>query len=222
MRSNEDYKAYKERMQKEFLDKYPMLFPNGQPRSGFSAGYGWWPLLTALCDDLMKIVEEAPLPMEEKAFIVDQVKEKFGGLRFYTGAVHESISNKVYERIHEAELLSFKICEQCGQPGREGGIGWIKTLCDDCQNEVEADHCHKGYLDKARKALITKMGLVQWISTPRGERDKLLEEEWERIQAKTQPKIAHVQPKDIDPNDLRAENHVEATVEDGCVGQKPS
>jgi hypothetical protein len=215
MRSNEDYKAYKERMQKDFFDKYPMLFPNGHPRCGFSVDYGWWPLLTTLCDDLMKIVEESPLPMEEKAFRVDQVKEKFGGLRFYLGAVHESISEKVYERVTESESLSFKVCEKCGQPGSEGGLGWIKTLCDDCQNEMEREAVQgNGRMDRARNALVTKMGLVRWLDTPRAEREKLIAEEWERIRAKTQPKVAHVQPKDIDPNDLRAENHQKATVED--------
>jgi len=55
-----------------------------------------------------------------------QVKEKFGGLRFYTGAASEGLS----QAISDAEDLSYTICEVCGDPGRERSGGWIKTLCD--------------------------------------------------------------------------------------------
>lgn len=56
-----------------------------------------------------------------------QIKEKFGGLRFYIiGGTDE-----LYDSIDEAEAKSFTICERCGAPGvlREGG--WMQTLCDE-------------------------------------------------------------------------------------------
>jgi hypothetical protein len=61
-----------------------------------------------------------------------QVKEKFGGLRFYIGAA----SPEIFAAIDAAEIESFKTCEDCGAPGRERGMrdgrSWIRTLCDTC------------------------------------------------------------------------------------------
>jgi len=57
--------------------------------------------------------------------IVVQVKEKFGGLRFYVDAA----PGWFFDLIHEAEDLSMKTCEECGEPGYPAG-GWIKTLCE--------------------------------------------------------------------------------------------
>ena len=59
-----------------------------------------------------------------------QVKEKFGGLRFYVHGANDFLNGM----IHMAEAASFKICEQCGKPGRPRGGGWILTLCDECEN----------------------------------------------------------------------------------------
>jgi len=55
-----------------------------------------------------------------------QVKEKFGGLRFYVGGA----SDRLYEAIKEAESKSLTLCERCGEPGQLRKGGWWKTLCD--------------------------------------------------------------------------------------------
>lgn len=55
-----------------------------------------------------------------------QIKEKFGGLRFYVGAA----SDDLFTAIDEAEKRSITMCEECGEPGRLRGLGWIRTLCD--------------------------------------------------------------------------------------------
>ena len=55
-----------------------------------------------------------------------QVKEKFGGLRFYTNGYNEAVS----AMIHMAESMSYRTCEVCGNPGRSNNHGWISTLCD--------------------------------------------------------------------------------------------
>ena len=57
-----------------------------------------------------------------------QVKEKYGGLRFYMTCD----TDEIFNLIEKAEALSLKTCEECGQPGEEKGGGWIHTLCDDC------------------------------------------------------------------------------------------
>jgi hypothetical protein len=59
-----------------------------------------------------------------------QVKEKFGGLRFYYSDVVE------HEAIGEIEEKSFTICESCGESGVPRTIRhWVVTMCDACDAE---------------------------------------------------------------------------------------
>ena len=60
--------------------------------------------------------------------VVLQCKEKFGGMRFYTGQT----TSEMEEFILDAENQSYKICELCGAPGVPRKGGWVKTLCDKC------------------------------------------------------------------------------------------
>lgn len=59
-----------------------------------------------------------------------QIKEKFGGLRFYL----TSGTEEMYKICSEAESKSYKTCEQCGNPGKVRDGGWILTLCDSCHS----------------------------------------------------------------------------------------
>jgi hypothetical protein len=62
-----------------------------------------------------------------KVPVAVQVKEKFGGLRFY---VHGG-TDKHHALISFAEELSYKICEDCGamQDTKTYTQGWNRTLC---------------------------------------------------------------------------------------------
>ena len=63
-----------------------------------------------------------------------QVKEKFGGLRFYIGAA----SSEVHDLIRIAEDLSYKTCEICGSTENVVTEGrWLRTLCDKCRKKKE-------------------------------------------------------------------------------------
>lgn len=62
-----------------------------------------------------------------------QVKEKFGGLRFYMTWETEEID----KLISKAEDESHKICESCGEPGKARSGSWIRTLCDKCDKQRE-------------------------------------------------------------------------------------
>ena len=63
-----------------------------------------------------------------------QIKEKFGGLRYYvtiSGDVDNADNSIIQGIIDMAEQLSFLICEECGGHGRLKSLqGWLKTLCD--------------------------------------------------------------------------------------------
>ena len=60
--------------------------------------------------------------------VVIQVKEKFGGLRFYV----DGAPDWYYDLIDYYEAKSLTICESCGKPGKPRDDAWIKTMCDDC------------------------------------------------------------------------------------------
>lgn len=63
---------------------------------------------------------------------VDQVKEKFGGLRFYYSGGDDEISGMV----GLAESLSYNICETCGNTKNIGRTkGWITTMCQECYDK---------------------------------------------------------------------------------------
>ena len=56
---------------------------------------------------------------------LDQVKEKFGTLRFYYSGGDDVIDGMV----RMAESMSSVTCEECGKPGTSTSGGWIKTVC---------------------------------------------------------------------------------------------
>ena len=64
--------------------------------------------------------------------VADQIKEKFGTLRFYfTGGDQYTTS-----LIDQAEIDSEKICEYCGNPGSlDTEKSWLKTLCEEHKQE---------------------------------------------------------------------------------------
>ena len=75
---------------------------------GFECGDGWFDLIYKLSKDLS---ENHP---ECRAI---QVKEKFGGLRFYVNGVSEA----GWDLIDKAEEESYHTCEQCLRNGEPQG-----------------------------------------------------------------------------------------------------
>jgi hypothetical protein len=59
---------------------------------------------------------------------IDEVKEKFGGLRVYSTPYHDEFDNFTIEICKH----SFNICEICGESGYlvKTSSGWYKTRCD--------------------------------------------------------------------------------------------
>ena len=62
-----------------------------------------------------------------------QVKEKFGGLRFYM----DYATKEMNKLVSKTESKSYVTCEYCGKEGKETGSGWIKTLCQECNEANE-------------------------------------------------------------------------------------
>ena len=74
-------------------------------------------------------IDEAKAKLDEETLkvpVATQVKEKFGGLRFYVQAA----TKEHYNYISFAESMSYHTCEECGAPGKTYTDGWHMTLCD--------------------------------------------------------------------------------------------
>lgn len=66
------------------------------------------------------------VPEACRQVVADQVKEKFGTLRFYYHGGDDVVDGMV----RMAESMSAVMCEECGAPGETGGTGWITTRCE--------------------------------------------------------------------------------------------
>jgi hypothetical protein len=86
-------------------------------------GPGW----TRIIDDLhQRLVDCDP------GYRLLQVKEKFGGLRFYA-EFDPAVMERCRALVRGAEAQAARTCERCGQPGRRRtDRRWILTLCDQC------------------------------------------------------------------------------------------
>lgn len=115
----------------------------------FECGDGWYTLVDTLCSSIQFAVENEKkrldLKKEDGETVTDenyeaasvtiaQVKEKFGGLRFYVYGGDEYVRGM----IRLAEAMSYKICEKCGNPGKLNNDGWSRVLCDNC-NAADED-----------------------------------------------------------------------------------
>ena len=95
---------------------------------GFDHGDGWYHIL----ESAMRLVQ-SHIDMHNRKgasiepVVFEQVKEKFGGLRFYYEGGDEYCSGAMAM----AEVMSGKICEVCGMRGIRRGKGWIRTLCNE-------------------------------------------------------------------------------------------
>lgn len=95
---------------------------------GFECDKGWHPLILELIEKLQNLKEDYDFELE-------QVKEKFGTLRFYVSSETDEVSN-IIERY---EIFSSHLCEHCGEfwtAKNRISHGWWKTLCDECATEL--------------------------------------------------------------------------------------
>ena len=107
---------------------------------GIDCGDGWYKILETLCYLLQFDTDRNNYPQVEAT----QVKEKYGGLRFYYTILASNKEDKSRERhcgvidgiVGFAEFLSEETCELCGSIDSVSQTkGWIKTLCKICMKK---------------------------------------------------------------------------------------
>ena len=106
-----------------------MRIPDGWGR-WISCDKGWYPIIV---DVDRRLCELDPI------YSLHQVKEKFGGLRYYfkptANADHETL-RKMQEIVRDAEARAGQTCECCGSTEQVAlrDHGWWKTMCDKCDH----------------------------------------------------------------------------------------
>ena len=64
---------------------------------------------------------------------VVQIKEKYGGLRWYDNGCTDKWYSEILPKY---ERLSYRTCIHCGKPATVISKGWIMPFCDDCAKEI--------------------------------------------------------------------------------------
>jgi len=127
-------------LQDKLISKYPKILDRKiLLDGGIACGDGWYMLLDELCQHLQFNTDhnnrkERGNEGRYPQVVAIQVKEKFGGLRFYI----DSCSDYQNGTISFAESMSFNICEDCGSTDdvtlTDGG--WYRSLCPKCRGDL--------------------------------------------------------------------------------------
>jgi hypothetical protein len=141
----------RQELDKLLCEKYPKMMVNRHGAVtetamcwGFSCGDGWYNILNSLMSNIQHHIDWNNTNVEKgytqykqvPQVTLDQVKEKFGTLRFYYTGGDDYIRGLV----SMAESMSAITCETCGNPGEQTRGGWIKTTCKPCENKRAAEY----------------------------------------------------------------------------------
>jgi len=137
----------KQELDKLLCEKYPKMMVNRNKNMqetcmcwGFECGDGWFNILDQLMGNIQHHIDWKNQQKEKfdrgegcPQVTLDQVKEKFGTLRFYYTGGDDYISGMV----RLAESMTGVTCESCGNTGERRGGGWVHTYCTPCEEARE-------------------------------------------------------------------------------------
>lgn len=113
---------------KSLIDTYPSIFLDVKGRPiDFYLPVGWSDLMHELLSGLAKAGGL-------EGITVRQIKEKFGGLRFYA----EGLNQVQRSLVSQSEEKSFSICVVCGSRGERLMDDYLVTVL--CQEHAPGDH----------------------------------------------------------------------------------
>ncbi len=124
-------------LQEKLFKNYPKLLRGSSENIqtnllpfGIETGDGWYYLIDTLCDKIKRHCERTEIDVK-----VLQIKQKFGGLRFYVSTYDDDI----FAMINFAEALSYTICERCSSMKnvKQTTGGWVETLCEECSKQLK-------------------------------------------------------------------------------------
>jgi len=118
---------------------------------GIEHGFGWYGLILPIINELRIYNEQHP----GDEISIDQIKEKYGTLRFYVSSAPDYILGM----ITKAERESENICEICGAKGKLTEInGWYVTRCEhhlkawkESNDDISKERLYRIIMDKYEK-----------------------------------------------------------------------
>lgn len=127
---------------KEIIAKYPKIFQDyvGNPgQCNWDVPDGWLPIIDTMCGAMQNYIDNVRRysngfsgPQSPPQVTCTQMKEKFGGLRFYTNGGDDEIEGM----IKMAEYMCDNTCEVCGTHENLGyTTGWISVRCETCKGD---------------------------------------------------------------------------------------
>jgi len=130
----------KNELDKQLVEKYPKIFAQRHDDMrttamcwGFECGDGWYWLIDNLCGSIQGYIDNNK-HLKIQQVVATQVKEKYGGLRFYFNGGDELIDGMVWL----TESLSVEMCETCGSTQNVTQTkGWITTICENCLKKTQ-------------------------------------------------------------------------------------
>lgn len=150
----------KDSLYEQLVKDNPELFENNNIE--FSVGNGWYNIMAGLLGIItaplanaqhrlryerehpsndggvkLHMLEEGVQNALDSLPRLDQVKEKFGGLRFYYTDRNKDNRDYIAGAVRMAEEMADRTCHVCGSPGERRGGDWIQTLCDKHHKEQE-------------------------------------------------------------------------------------
>ena len=134
-----------------FMKRLEELYPRAMRNvyCGVSINEGWFHIIEALVKNIhqhikwkrkmrarelvnqRKRVDDVKVTEYVPHIEIHQIKEKFGGLRFY----YEGGDEQVHGMVRMAEAWADSTCELCGTRGSLRTGGWVKNLCDAHEKE---------------------------------------------------------------------------------------
>lgn len=140
------------KLEHQLFNKFPKIFQDATKDMmqscmcwGICTPNSWYEIIDNMCERLQWDTDNNNYPQ----VVADQVKEKFGTLRFY---YHLDIIKKLSEErlshneghiegvVAVCEDLTNGICADCGSNKNVTSTrGWVRYLCEDCLKEITHD-----------------------------------------------------------------------------------
>jgi hypothetical protein len=163
---NDTTRAASDDLQQRLWQVVTSRIPEGWERE-IGCGRGWLPIILKLLRDIDDVWRGFPADgAPERCWCPVQVKEKFGGLRFYVHVLVAPRKTDPPERIadvndrtqrmnaliRQAEEACSALCEDCGgtSTGPRWVNNWVRTVCQSCYDRwLEEDVEHLKEVNKA-------------------------------------------------------------------------
>ena len=161
----------KEELERKLQEAFPFMQRskakgkgNAYQQWGCQCDDGWYVILCSLCQKITdRYAQDNEQPIDD--LVVQQVKEKFGALKFYysykdaprfaqnldslsgrsgirlqsqtddTNNRKMKLREDIKQIVRDFESKSTHVCELCGDKGEIRKMSWQRTLCDNCYSE---------------------------------------------------------------------------------------